>query len=127
MARFAATTILGPGSYVNADPTAARRVITELRAKLASGTRVKQFTQGETLMGEIESIFITCFPTASDGAVAADIGSSLDWIPSVDALSNGKFSTGTVVVKEASKTLTRISRIHVLLIGTPDPLRAGSP
>lgn len=125
MARFAATTVLGPGSYVNSNPTADRRFITELRTKLASGTRIKQFTQGETLMAEIESIFITAIPTAFNGGVA-DLGASLAWIPSVDLPSDAKFDEGTVLLKEASKTVTRVQRLHVLCIGTPDTNRAGS-
>lgn len=122
MVRFSASKILGQGTYSNSTHTAKRRWITEMRAKVASGTRVRQFTQGETLLACVETVLVTAYPTAANGGAFAEGGASLAYIP---CLGTATSPTGTIYLKEASKTLTRIHRLHVLVIGPPDPARAG--
>lgn len=120
MARYAGSTILGIGCYANSSPTAKRRFVTELRTKLAAGTNIVQFTQGQTLMASIETILIQAVPSFAVGKATA----SFIYVPSIT--SGNTIGTGTFTIREQTKTLNRVMRLHVLCIGIPDPLRAGA-
>nr|WP_294804500.1 hypothetical protein [uncultured Nitrososphaera sp.] len=120
MGRQAASKILGVGTYSNSTTTSARRWITELRTKIAAGTTVVQFTQGQTLLASIENIQIQPIPSFAKVKASA----SFIYVPSLTAANT--IGTGTFTIREQTKTINRAMRLHVLVIGPPDPLRSGA-
>jgi hypothetical protein len=124
MGRMQASKYSGPGSLSNSSTTAKRRWFTELRTKLAAATNVATFTQGQTLLASIETILIQQFQSFGNGAIAAATRASCQYMPS---LSTGNTAgVGTITIKELTKTRNKVTRLHVLLIGPPDPLRSGA-
>ena len=120
MARFPASKILGIGSISSSSTTGKRRWATELRAKVAAGTRVKQFTQGESLLASVETILTQIIPSFANNKATG----SFVLYPSMTA--GNTLGVGTFTVLLHGKTLNRVWRCHVLVIGPPDPLRTGA-
>jgi hypothetical protein len=123
MTRYTAPKIAGPGFYVNAlgSGVAKRRAQTELRAKIAAGTRIKQFTQGETLLASIETVLIS---PAIPSFVNTKGCASLVWVLSMTAANT--LAVGTMTLLNLPKTLNRVVRLHLVAMGPMDPLRAGA-
>lgn len=114
---------MGVGTLSNSTVGATRRWFTLRQTAVAAGTRTITATQAQTLMATIEGVFLQNIPSVAAAVVAAT-RASLIWFPSLTSALT--IQSGTVVLKEATKTVNKVTRVHQLYIGRPDPLRTGS-
>lgn len=109
--------MLGLGTLSNSSQQATRRIFTISNVTIAAGTRIRQFTQEETSLATIEAMQINIIPSF----VVAKASASLAWVAS--ATGGFPHQSGTITIREQTKTLNRIVHANVVFWGRPDPAR----
>ena len=110
---------LGDATLSNSSQSTGRKWFTIIQSEIAAGTRILDITQGQALLSSIDYYSIGVNPSVAVPKATA----SMNCVASAAAI---PVATGTIRFREQTKTVNRVVRVTVILIGIPDRLRAGS-